>query len=293
MLNAISDFYFRAHRSRIFTVFMILLLMGCIALMAAAQPEVGLDLRVYEFNEKTSITASMDRYFDVQGRLMPEGRYQTARNIGPLQLTGSRYIPIEVAGRDEPIFVLDENIPTPNADGQVSFVGQLIAAGDPAINYFLEVGRPTDVPLINRIARVALIVACLLVLGLLVGWLVRRANYALAAGGTATAASGAPEWMWFGSLGARFQNAYVRQGGVRLNATAQNLTFESTQNEPWAVVVHRAQAATPLSIATRYGPLPAIRMVFEDERGLIRKGVVTASTAQARDNLLQRLSTKN
>ena len=293
MLNAISDFYFRAHRSRIFMVLVILALAGCIALIASAQPEVGLDMRVYDLTEKTSISASMDRYFNVQGQLMPEGRYQTTRKIGSFQLSGSRYIPLSVAGRDDPIFVLDENLPAPNADGLVSFVGKLTAAGDPAVNYFFKIERPTDIPLINRIARIALMVAALIVLGLLGGWLVRGFNYALAASGSTHSAAAAPDWMWFGSLGARYQNAYLRQAPAHKNVAAQDVTFESSSDEPWAVVVRRAQQAAPLSIATAYGPLPAIRLTFEDERGLMRKGVAVANSVQARDALLQRLTAKN
>ena len=293
MLNVISDFYFRAHRSRIFTALVILMFIVCSGLIAAAQPETGLDLRIYSLTEKTSITASIDLYFNVQGRLIPDGRYQTTRSLGPFQLTGSRYIPIQVAGRDELIFVLDENVPGPDANGFVSFIGKLNPAGDPEVNYYLAVERPTDIPLINRIARVALVVASLIALGLVGGWLVRRANYALAASGEANPAAASPEWLWFGNLGARFQNAYLRQAPVRLSTAQQEVTFESAGKEPWAVVVRHVQHTTPLSVATAFGTLPAIRLRFEDERGLMRNGVVAASTTQARDALLQKLITNN
>ena len=291
-LNSISDLYYRAHRSRLFAVLVVLVFLACIGIIASAQPEAGLDLKVYDLTDRTSITASMDRYFEVEGRLIPEARYQTKRNIGFIQLSGGTYVPIEPVGRDDRIFILDENIPAPDANGNVKFIGQLVTAGDPAVSYYFEVGRPTDVPLINRVARIGLIIAAITFALLLIGWLIRRSSYALSAGNaTDHVPAATPEWMWFGSLGARFQNAYLRQAPARLNTSPQQISFESSGSEPWSVVVRRAEQAVPQSVATAYGSLPAIRLRFEDERGLVRQGVAVASNAAARDALLSRLKT--
>jgi hypothetical protein len=43
-------------------------------------------------------------------------------------------------------------------------------------------------------------------------------------------------------------------------------------------------------VASKYGALPAARLRFEDERGLLRHAVIAANTAQSRDAVLEVLS---
>ena len=290
MLNAIATFYFHAHRSKIFTAVCALVLATSVALLAAARPKGQEDLQVYELNDKISLSASIDHYFNVRGKLMPAGRYQSEARSGSIRLAASKYVPIQLDTRTEPIFVLDDNIPAPKADSFVSFVGRLNTASDPVVSYFLEVDSPTNVPLINRLASAGMLVAALTLLVLGVGYLVSRNDYALStnhnmgAANAATHLSTSPT-LWFGNLGARYQNAMTNQAPVQLNPTARDLTFESTGTEPWAIVIKRITQTQPTHIATRYGALPAVRLSFEDERGLLRKGVLVAG-----EEILKRFS---
>jgi hypothetical protein len=297
-LNAISNFYFRAHRSKVFTIATSLILLTCVALLAAARPNSQEDLKVYELNDNTSLASSIDHYFNIRGQLKPEARYQSQVRSGSFRFAGSAYVLIQIDTRTEPIFVLDQDIPAPKADGTVSFVGRLSTVNDPVVNYFLEVDSPTNVPLINRLANIGMGVGLLTLLVLGMGALVSRKDYALStnAGGAATARWAIPSaqssnglW-WFGNLGARYQNATARQSPVQLNTAAHNFTLESLGKDPWTITIKRTTQTQPAYIATASGPLPALRLRFEDERGLLRQGVLVMSDEAARQEFLRRLT---
>ena len=299
LLNAISNFYFHAHRSKLFTVLCALILAICVALLAAARPKNQEDIAIYELNDKISLAASLDRYFNIRGQLNPQARYQSEVRSGSLRLSASAYVPIQLDTRREPIFVLDQDIPAPKADGFVSFVGRLNSSSDPTVSYFLEVDAPTNVPLINRLAGGGLVLASLTLLVLGMGALVSRNDYALST--SASGASGASNtpaalphlglW-WFGTLGARYQNASAHQAPVQLNPAAHDLTLESLGHEPWSIIIKHATQSQPTHIATSSGALPALRLRFEDERGLLRQGVLVMSDDQTQQEIIKRLSTQ-
>ncbi|NJM40600.1 MAG: hypothetical protein HC853_07435 [Anaerolineae bacterium] len=193
---------------------------------------------------------------------------------------------------------MDVGIPAPKADGFVSFVGRLSTANDPVVNYFLEVDSPTNVPLINRLANIGMGVGLLTLLVLGMGALVSRQDYALStnAAGAATArwdspsAQSSKSMWWFGNLGARYQNAAARQSPVQINTAAHDFTLESLGKDPWTITIKRASQTQPAHIATSSGPLPALRLHFEDERGLLRQGVLVMGDEGARQEILRRLS---
>jgi hypothetical protein len=291
MLNSIANFYFHAHRSKVFTVLSALILVACVALLAAARPKSQEDISVYELNDNTSLSASIDRYFNVRGQLQPAARYQSEARSGSFRFSASTYVPIQLDSRSEPIFVLDQDIPAPKTDGSVTFVGRLSASNDPVVNYFLEVNSPTNVPLINRLASIGMGVAVLMLLGLLMGALVSRSDYAISTNASALVANASNSSLWwFGNLGARHQNALARQAPVQLDSAAHDLTLNSLGKEPWAIVIKRVTQTQRTHIATSFGALPALRLRFEDERGLMRRGVLVMSDDQARQNILERLT---
>jgi hypothetical protein len=291
LLNAVSRFYFWAHRSKVFGAACALILVTCAVLLAAARPNNREDLQVYALNDNTSLASSIDRYFNVRGQLKPEARYQSEARSGSFRFSASAYIPIQLDTRAEPIFVLDQDIPSPKADGFVSFVARLNTANDPVVSYFLEVDSPTNVPLINRIANVGLVVAALTLLLLGMGLLVSRRDYALATGAleAATTAPNNGLW-WFGNLGARYQNASVREAPVQQNPAAHDFTLESLGPDPWTITIKNSIHAQPTTIATTSGSLPALRLRFEDERGLLRQGVLVMSNEQTQHDIQKQLS---
>ncbi len=268
-----------------------LVLAVCVALLAAARPKNQEDISVYELNDTTSLSASIDRYFNVRGKLMPQARYQSEARSGSFRFSASAYVPIQLDTLSEPIFVLDQDIPAPKADGFVTFVGRLSTANDPAISYFLEVDSPTNVPLINRVANIGMGVALLTLLGLLMGALVSRSDYAISTNASASLANGSSSSLWwFGNIGARYQNASARQAPVQLNATANDLTLESLGREPWAIVIKRVTQSQHTHIATSFGAMPALRLRFEDERGLMRRGVLAMSDAATCEELFEKMN---
>jgi hypothetical protein len=290
-LNAISNFYFHAHRSKAFALLCALVLAVCVALLAAARPKNQEDISVYELNDTTSLSASIDRYFNVRGQLKPQARYQSEARSGSFRFAASAYVPIQLDTLSEPIFVLDQDIPAPKADGFVTFVGRLSTANDPVVNYFLEVDSPTNVPLINRLANIGMVVGVLTLLGLLMGALVSRSDYALSTNASAslTNASSSSLW-WFGNIGARYQNASARQAPVQLDPAAHHLTLNSLDKEPWAIVIKRVAQAQPTYIATSSGALPALRLRFEDERGLMRRGVLVMGDSPTREEFFEKMN---
>jgi hypothetical protein len=43
-------------------------------------------------------------------------------------------------------------------------------------------------------------------------------------------------------------------------------------------------------LATRFGPMPAVRLRFVDERGLYRRGVIAVNSLAARDAVIEMLT---
>ena len=94
--------------------------------------------------------------------------------------------------------------------------------------------------------------------------------------------------MWFGDLGKEYGEVVVREMPCDFAATVHEVRFDSqTPKLPWRVCVRRLRSAQTTSLATRFGPMPAARIHFEDERGLSRRAVFAANSITNRDQVLQ------
>jgi hypothetical protein len=185
-------------------------------------------------------------------------------------------------------------VPAPNPDGTYTVVGQFLAGAGQQPSLYFEISYPPNVSLQNMLARVGVAIAIALILVSMVTWLIRKADYALSAGRhsmTDDSLAEGPEWLWYGSLGAAYGNAFVRQMPVRVEAGAQpgRLSLTPADGDVWMITMSRLLSARPVVVATAHGPRPGARVSFEDERGLARSGALVARSVAARDALLARL----
>ncbi len=277
MLNTIGEMYFRLHQNRWFSLGIVGLLLVCVLLISGARPAESEHLYdVSAFQSNSNISSLMGRYVQVSGKLDHNNGYQVKNDILGIQMRGTRFIPLTVAGQSEPMMVLEQDFPTADANGDMQITGLIRGRPDGADQYpayYLEPGAPANITLNNLLAQVALSLAALSLLLILGGWLAKRMDYALDARETAGNYTG--PLLWFGSLGSRFQNTTIRQQAVSSLVITKAIQLEpQADGQPWSVVMQRAISVKRTGIATVYGGLPALRLQFEDERGQLRNGVV-------------------
>jgi hypothetical protein len=284
-LNSVSELAYRLRQSRIVAIGFVLALAACVWLIAMARAENWEDTNVYELTARSSLVSAGGRYVRVSGTLLPDKAYTTQANIGGVNLSGSRYIPLLIDGTSEPIFVAEGNIPQPDAKGRVNIVGKMQMGQGAQPPFFIEVGSPPNIPLQNLLSRIGLGVAlALLGMWLLVWWIGRR-DYALGVSGKSVPNAGDGA-LWFGSLGAQYGNAVVRHAPVKLHGGSGEIKLESPASRPpWSVRLREVRHATPANIATAYGLLPGARIEFQDERGLLRKGAIAACDSVTHEQL--------
>lgn len=284
-LNSVSEMAYRLRQSRIAAIGFVLALAVCIWLIAMARAENWEDTRVIDLTSRSSLIGAGGRYIRVTGTLLPDKAYVTQANIGGVNLSGSRYVPLIIEGGTDPIFVADTNIPRPDARGRVTIVGKMQMGQGAQPPFFIEVGNPPNLTLQNLLSRIGMVAAlALLGMWLLVWWIGRR-DYALGAGGAAVPNAGDGA-LWFGSLGAEYGNAVVRHAPVTLKQVQGEIKLEApAARPPWSVSIREVRRATPANIATVYGVLPGARIEFQDERGLLRKGAIAARDAATLEQL--------
>ena len=293
MLNTIGELYFRLHHSRWFALACIAILIGCVFLIAGARADASKDLyNVSEFTRDANLSTLLNRYVSISGQIDRSNTRQVQNDVIGVQVRGTRFVGLNVTGRDESIMVLDDNLPQAGADGNINLIGIIRGQPDGAAQYppyYLDPEKPVDIPLNNLLARLSLLIAVLTLLLLLGGWLVQRSNYALA-GGRANDSDYAGPVLWFGKLGSRFQNATARHVPVNPVQNGQETRLDAlAAGQPWSVSIRRVQQQASTMIATAYGSLPAMRLTFEDERGLTRQGVI-AGNQRAIQTLTEQLS---
>lgn len=284
-LNSVSEWAYRLRQSRIAAIGFVLSLAACIWLIAMARAESWEDTNVYELTSRSSLVGAGGRYVSVSGTLLPDKTYTTQANIGGVNLSGSRYVPLIIDGAAEPIFVADSNLPQPDANGRVKIVGKMQMGQGAQPPFFIEVGSPPNIAQQNLLSRIGLGAALVLLGAWLLVWWIGRRDYALGVrgDGVPNAGDGA---LWFGSLGAEFGNAVVRHAPVRLNQMQGEVKLESpAARPPWSVRIREVRRVTPANIATAFGPLPGARVEFQDERGLLRKGTIAACDPLTNDQL--------
>lgn len=236
--------------------------------------------------------ASTGTYVRVSGVLDKAGAYRTSYNLGGVALYGSRFIPLVAPGTPDAIWVLDENLPAADANVYVTLVARvMMGQGAQQPPLYLQVGYPPNVALANLLSRLGMALLFALIVAALIAWLIERLDYAIPLPWNTAPAMDAPLLLWYGELGRQFNDVIVRSHPARFDATPHEARFESADpNSRWSVAVRRLKAVQLFDVATRYGGMPAARLRFEDERGLLRHGVIAVNSAALRAALLHVLS---
>lgn len=252
------------------------------AVMALGRQEIGQgDMTVYD-TPIGGISASMGgRYVRVTGTLDPARVAQTRARLGAFEWFGGTWVALATADGREGVWVSRDTLPA-GARGTLTLVGRLALGTGQEPPIYLEVGEPPDILARDRLGRAgglaALVVAC----GIIAAWLARRALYAIPLPAAAEAARpDTPPFVFFSfslsGVDGPIRNAPVDISPSRLEA--------GVSGPGWRVAIRRVWAAQPLTVATRFGALPALRLRYEDARGLPLDAVIAARRREERDEL--------
>lgn len=241
----------------------------------------------------SSITiSSIDSYVRVTGFFDPSGAYRTSYNLAGIELYGGRYVPLVSPDLSEAVFVADENLPRSTPGQPVTFVAQVMAGVGAQPPLYLQIGYPPNVVLANALARAGMLLLAIMLLLAFVVWLVERFDYAIPLPWQVnTPPAAAPALMWYGDLGRQYNDTVLRSYPADFNATPHEARFESAHPKGmWQVSIKRLKSVQLFEVASKYGALPAARLRFEDERGLLRHAVIATNAPASRDAVLKVLS---
>jgi hypothetical protein len=308
ILNALAGTSYRVRRSALARWLFIGLAIASLGVTLFARPSQLENQTIRETSIGNISLASETTYVRVSGVLDTTGAYRTQYKLGGIELFGSRYVPLVEQNSFDAIYVIDENLPTRDPSLPVTIVGQVLRGeGTAQPEVYLQIGYPPNVVLANLLARVGMISLATLFALALLAWTIERMDYAIplpwsgnmdvphfatatAQRGVATQ-EGAPPLLWFGELGRQYNDTVLRSQPAEFNATPHEARFDSIAPKgQWSVSIRRLKSAQLFDVATPYGDLPAARLRFEDERGLIRHGVIAVQTPHTRDAILQILS---
>lgn len=292
LLNTLAQGVYVLQRSRFAKPLLVVIVVLSILVMALARPAQSEDTTVYTMPLKDITATSVGRYVRVTGILAPEAAYQTQLTVLGITLRGGRFIPMLGEGTYDPLFVLDQGLPSlPEAGALLTLTGRIVPGTGQQPTYYLEVADPPDIALMNSLARLGLVTLVCLGAALTLIWYVRRSDYALSLPfGSSAPATGAPPLLWFGVIGQPYGDVLLRQEPATFVAGRAEALFSSAaQPGAWTVTCRRLLSADTTVVATRYGALPAARIEFEDERGLCRRAVLATNSQPARDALIEAL----
>ncbi|MFN4294893.1 MAG: hypothetical protein ACK4JD_12265 [Thermoflexales bacterium] len=291
-LDGFAAACYRLRRSDLARRVFILLVVVALGLMLFTRPGQLENQTVRDVAIGDISIASVNTYVRVSGVLDPTGAYRTSYRLGGFELYGSRYIPLMAPGTPDAIWVADENLPARDSAGYVTLVAQvMMGQGMQQPTLYLQVGYPPNVILANLLSQLGSMLLALLLVAAFIGQLVERLDYAIPLPWNVGLAANPPALLWFGALGRQFDDRVLRSFPARFSATPREARFESADpTNPWSVAIRRLSQVQLFDVATQYGGMPAARLRFEDERGLQRRGVIAAGSAESRDAILRVLS---
>lgn len=281
-LDAISGALAALSRSRAAGLAVVVTL--AVAVMLIGMQELGQgDLTVYD-TPIGSISASMGgRYLRVMGVLDPARVMQTRVGVGPITLRGGTWVALVSADGSDAVWVAGDTLPA-GANGALTLVGRLALGTGREPPIYLNVGAPPDIVARDRLACAGGVAGLAALAAAVVAWLARRALYALPLPGAAEAAAvGAPPFVFFADAG---PNGPIRNAPVGITTARREAAISGLG---WRMAIRTVRAARPLTVATRFGALPALRVRFDDERGLLLDAVIAAPRREVRDALARAL----
>lgn len=292
VLEHLGAFFYAAERSRAvrWTVFIVVAIVF-FSLVPVHQMRTE-DTTIYGLPASYLRATMVNKYVQTTGKLITNGAYQLPATDNGITWYTKRFIPFLTPNTREPLMVLDRDLPLPDANGDVSLSGKMMPGGDDEPQYYLQVMNPPSKVLGDVLFIVSVAILGMLVLGIGLSWLVRKANYVLVVpwglADRLLAQNSVDDFiLWSGSMGAGYADAVVRQVPVNMKAIPSEARFTPAgHTDMWAVVIHRLRQVQIATVATPYGALPSLRVVFEDERGITRDGVIATSHRKLIGSLL-------
>ena len=232
--------------------------------------------------------ADAGSFVRVSGVLIAPDDYRAQHQLDGAELLDRGYLPLISVDGTRVVWVMSDNAEDLFGNYTTLTAQVVLGQSEQQPAWYLQVGSPPNVTLarwLDQSGRAML--AILIVVGGAL-WLTRRLDYAIPMPWPAGRSSDAPSLLWFGGLGRLYGDHVVRSRPVWLSLLPHEARFESPDG--WIVTVRRLRRAHLFDVATRYGSLPALRLHFDDERGLRRRGVLAADSTDARRALIQMLS---
>jgi hypothetical protein len=250
------------------------------------------DYTIYNLTPRYIQATLINRYVRATGNLLYDGAYDVKSPLLGVFWQNARFIPMTIPGINQPLEVLDQGLPqnTPT-NGPVTLVGRMLVGQDDYPDYYLKVMDPPSVALYDALAWLCLSIVGGVILGLIANLFVRHSDYAIdtpfGMSDSADSNTTNPFVLWFGSLGAGYADVVLRQIPVTFRAIpAEARLAPAGRPDSWAIMIRRLRMVETTIVATSYGALPAMRIEFEDERGITRKGLVAASNRSLMDQML-------
>lgn len=285
-LEWLADLCYMAGRSRWVKTG---LFVGCMVAFGTfiwARAELNTDFTIKPIPAPFTRSDLLNRYVQATGNLLSDGAYDIRVPLLGIFWRNVRFVPMSIPDTGQSLLVLDEGLPqSPDHVTPVTLVGKVLIGQDEYPDYYLKVMNPPNPALFDSLIWVCLIFIAGTLLGVVINSQVRGADYVISVpfdkAGIASEVLKAsqPFALWFGSLGAGYGDVVLRQIPITLRAIpAEARLVPVRYPDTWAIMVRQLRTVHKTVVATSYGALPAMRIEFEDERGLVRKGVVAANS---------------
>jgi len=293
LLDTFAAVCYRVRRSALARWVFILLAVFSLGTTLFARPSQIENQTVRDATVNSISASYRDTYVRVTGRLDTLGIYRTSYDLGDLSQYGKQYVPLVEPGSAGAVLVADEGLPTHDPMAQVTLVALVVqGSGSNQPPLFLQVGYPPNVVIANALAHIGTTLLLVVLVLMLVAWAVERLDYAIPLPWPVNViGQPSPAMLWFGELGRQYNDAMLRSQPAEFNATPHEARIDSRDPRGlWSVSIRRLKSAQLFEVATPYGSLPAARLRFEDERGLLRKGVIAMQSLEAREAVLRVMS---
>jgi hypothetical protein len=285
-LNWLAHLCYMAGRSRWMKTSLFFGCMFAFGTLIWARTERSGDFTVNTLTSTFTKSELVNHYVQATGNLLSDGAYDVKVPLLGIFKQNVRFVPMSIPGSNQSLLVLDEGLPNAtDLTKPITLVGRVLIGRDGYPSYYLKVMSPPSSIFLDTVAWVCLIFIGAIFTSVTINSQVRRMDYAISMPfDKVHAISRLPEpiqpfVLWFGSLGAGYGDVVLRQIPVTFRAIpAEARLVPASYPDLWAVMVRRLNAVHYTTVATAYGALPAMRIEFEDERGLPRKGLVAASS---------------
>jgi hypothetical protein len=293
VLDGLARLCYFAGRKRHFRTGLFLACVMSFGALAWTRNMLTQDTTIYPLPPAAIRATLVNRYVNATGRLVTDGGYEVKSSIAGLFWQTLRFVPMITTGSNQPLSVLDDNLPATNGD-VVTLVGKILEGQTEQPEYYLKVMDPPDMLTYEIVGWVCVTLLAIVFAGVILNWLIRRVDYAVTMPlGLANiqriypAAKKNPLLLWFGSLGPGYGDVVLRQIPVSFKAIpAEARLTPAYYPDLWAIMIRRPRLVRFTTVATSYGALPAVRLEFEDERGITRNGLIAASSSRLLDTIL-------